>query len=103
MVQTTFVSWFRWTSYKDYPLFAAPHAACERCAAPHVVCRVWRAAPQVVPEHWHHAARDDVPYRELLSRTLPERLMLERALPGRASPERTVAPEPRHLTSLASW
>ena len=94
MAQTTFVLWVRWPSCKGYcPV--APHAACERCAAPHVASRGWSAGPQVVPEHWH-AARDDVPCRALL-----ERLILERALPGRASPERMAVPEPRHLTSLA--
>jgi hypothetical protein len=77
MAQTTFVLWVRWPSCKGYcPV--APHAACERCAAPHVASRGWSAGPQVVPEHWH-AARDDVPCRALL-----ERLILERALPGRA-------------------
>jgi hypothetical protein len=101
IAQTTFVLLVRWPSCKDY-CCVAPHAACERCAAPRVASRGWSAAPQVVPEHWH-AARDDVPCRALLSRTLLERLILERALPGRVSPERMAVPEPQHLTSLAWW
>jgi hypothetical protein len=47
-----FVSWFRWTSYKDY-FPAAPHyapcAPCERCAALHGASGEHCAAPHYAP------------------------------------------------------
>jgi hypothetical protein len=89
MARTTFVSWFRWTSYKDY-FRAAPHVARdERCAVPHVARGDRRAA------------LGGGSYRTLLERMVMKRTELERMAPQRMVLEQSVVPEPQHLTSLA--
>ena len=73
MARTTFVSWFRWTSYKDY-FRAAPHdAACERCAALHGASREHCAAPRVASCE-RYAALDVVSYQALLHRMVLQRM-----------------------------
>jgi hypothetical protein len=89
MAQITFVSWVRWTSYKDY-FRAAPHVAGgERCAVPHVARGDRRAA------------LDAGSYRTLLERMVLKRTVLEQMALERMVLEQSVVPEPQHLTSLA--
>jgi hypothetical protein len=89
MARPTFVSWFRWTSYKDYFRAALHVAGGERCAVPHVA-RGDRRAAFDAGSYW----------------TLPERMVTKRTVLERMAPEQTVleqsvVPAPQHLTSLA--
>jgi hypothetical protein len=89
MARPTFVSWFRWISYKDYFRAALHVAGGERCAVPHVARGDRRAA------------LDAGSYRTLPERMVTKRTVLERMAPERTVLEQSVVPAPQHLTSLA--
>src|SRR6516164_8024574 len=99
MAPTIVVLGVCWTACKDY-CRAAPHVASrERCAAPRVARGERCAAPHVVRGD-QRAGLDAGSYRTLRERLALQRLVLERLVLERLV---MAAPEPRHLTSLASW
>jgi hypothetical protein len=97
MARTTFVSWFRWTSYKDYFRVALHDAACERCAALHVASREHCAAPRVASCE-RYAALDVVSYQALLDRMVLHRMVQDRMVQERMVLAWLAVPEPQPLT-----
>src|SRR6516164_1726909 len=93
MAPTIVVLGVCWTACKDYCRAVPRVAARERCAVPHVAPGDLCAAPHDVPRG-RYAAVHAVPY-QTLERLVLQRLVLERLV--------MAAPEPQHLTSLASW